>query len=159
MKKAITILTVIISITFLASVSLAENVYTDDQLRTLLEKQCESVILLDEVYQDYSFSRALTKADCTNYKYKSNLFDCDDIAYSIKALVVEHISEITDSGGAVMFGVAFVRGKKEEDSGHIVNIAIYKENVWIYDWQVATDKNITKIEEYLKTHIICLIMI
>lgn len=144
----------------LTNISLAGNVYTGDCIKTLLKKKCkcETVCLLDLVYEDYPLSRALTKADCTNYKYKSHLFDCDDVAFSVKTLVVDHISEITDSGGAVMFGIAFTENKAEKDSEHIVNIAVYKKDIYIYDWQEPTDKNTIEIKKYLKTNIIHLII-
>ena len=144
----------------LTSISLAGNVYTADEIETLLKKQCGAVVVLvDMVYEEYSFGRVLTKVDCTNYKYKPNLFDCDDIAFAVKALVIEHISQITDSGGAVMFGVAFVFETAEKSGGHVVNIAIYKKAVFIYDWQKPVDENVVTLEKYLKTHTISIIII
>lgn len=163
MKKLLITLMAIFLTIYLINISSAGDVYTSDQVEAIFTKQCKCeescVISMDEIYEDYPLARALTKANCMNYEYKSNLFDCDDIAYSVKTLVIEHISEINDSGGAVMFGVAFVENRGEKDTEHIVNIGMYKKNIYIYDWQESEEENIIKVKEYLKTHFIHIIII
>ena len=161
MKKASAI-SIFVFLTFiLIGNSNAGDVYTQETVEAFLIKECKTkyVILIDEIYEEYSFTRALTKADCTNYKYKSNLFDCDDIAFAVKALVVKHTAEIAESGGAVMFGIAFVEERVIKDSYHIVNIGICKENVYIYDWQEPSKTNVVPIKKYLKDFIIKIIII
>lgn len=132
----------------------AGNVFTSEQVDKMLQKDCnittDYILLFDEVYEEYPLMRALGKTDCTNHFYSSNLYDCDDIAFSVKAIVTRHIHELHEKGGAVMFGVAGIKKIKEIDSGHMVNICIYENKVYIYDQQIDSDKNFNPAEKYLK---------
>jgi len=137
----------------------AGEVFTADQVKQIISKACKtdkkSVCLTDEVYETYILTRALMQADCTNHIYKSNLYDCEDIANSIRSIVIRHIAEQNASGGAVMFGTAIISYPKE-GGYHNVNIFINsKKDVYIYDYQKATMDNLIQTPDYyLKKKII-----
>jgi hypothetical protein len=131
----------------------AGNVYTADQLEKFVTKACKieknKVITTDRIYQEYSLLRALHFADSTNFRPRSNLFDCDDIAQAVRSIIICHVAEVNDSGGAVMVGIAYV--KLSEESYHMLNILIEKKKVYLYDWQEATRENmLTSPQDYLK---------
>lgn len=149
MKKFTILITLCLMIIY--SNCLAGTVYTADQVKKIFKKECniEVIALFDEIYEEYPLNRALTKTDSTNHFYESNLYDCDDIALSVKAIVIRHILEIYKSGGAVMIGIASMK-KKSEKYGHVVNICIINKKVYIYDQQVAADKNFKPITYFIK---------
>lgn len=130
----------------------AGDVYTADQLAELVTKVCkiekDRVITTDRVYQEYNLSRALSFADSTNFSPKSNLFDCDDIAQAVRSIVIRHVSEVNDSGGAVMIGIAYI--KLAEESYHMVNILVGKKEVYLYDWQETAENMLISPQDYLK---------
>jgi len=119
----------------------AGNVYTAEQLKKIVAKECK-----DEIYQEYSLSRALLHADSTNFCMKPNLFDCDDVARAVRSIIIHHISELNDSGGAVIVDLAFL--KLSKDRYHVINIMVEKKKVYLYDWQKAVMKNIVDSPEY-----------
>jgi len=128
------------------------TVYTFKEVESVLAKACNvtkaSVLMFDTIYEEYPLSRALSKAASTNHLYKDNMYDCDDIAFSVKAIVTRHISELRKSGGAIMLGIAFAT--KKDDDGHVVNVCIVNEEVYIYDQQHNYGSNIVTISDFLK---------
>lgn len=156
MNKISTIITVILLFT---STAFAGEVYTDKQVDKILQKSfkidTEKIILMDEIYEAYPLARALQKADSTNHFYKSNLYDCEDVAKSVEAIVKRHITELNDSGGAVMFGIIMVSASDDEEKGHVLNVFITDEKkAYVYDYQEITDgKTIMSVKDYLKTNV------
>ena len=135
----------------------ANEVFTGDQVKKLLSKTCKIdkkyIFLHDSVYEAYPMTRGIIKADCTHHTYKANLFDCDDIAQSIRSIVIRHVADINESGGAVMFGYAGVTCPKDETTqAHAVNVLISNKNkVFIYDYQKSNlEKLLYTPAEYMK---------
>ena len=154
-KKLITLL--IISMFFTYN-SFAGEVFTTDQIAQLLSETCKIdknfIYLSDELYEVYDLKKALTKAVCTDHDYKSNLFDCDDIANSIRSIVIRYIAEQNVSGGAVMFGNAYI-ADIANDTYHVVNILIAnKKGVYIYDYQEMSINDFQTPDYYLKKKMI-----
>lgn len=126
---------------FLPKFSFGGELYSAQEVETMIEKQTNTVgenrvLIFDQVYEDRGnqIKREIIKVkNKLDFKYKENIFDCDDMAMFVDAFTTAEIAKkCGDDSGALMLGSAFI---SFEDEYHAITIFVANGVVCLYDYQ------------------------